>query len=95
MHPDDFNGNHDHRNTSNNTAELPSGIDTLDDAIDYLQRARATMGGKTKFRLVADCHRHVEEEYAPVVDVILTGVYNSLMPKSHRKENTDYVLFCY
>jgi hypothetical protein len=91
MHPDDFNGNHDHRN---NTTELPSTIDTLDDAIAYLQRARATMGGKTKFRLVYDANEHDEDEYAPVGDVILTG-NKSLMPKSHRRQGNDYVLFCY
>jgi hypothetical protein len=94
MHPDDFNGNHDRRNTSNNTAELPSSIDTLDDAIAYLQRARATMGGNTKFRLVADGNEHDEDYYGPVGNVILTG-NNSLMLKSHRRENNEYVLFCY
>jgi hypothetical protein len=92
MHPDEFHGNHDHRNT---TAELPSSIDTLDDAIAYLQRARATMGGNTKFRIVADYHWHVEDEYAPVGDVILTEAYKSLMPKSHRRQENEYVLFCY
>jgi hypothetical protein len=93
MHPDDFNGNHD-RSNANSTPNLPSSIDTLDDAIAYLQRARATMGGNTKFRLVADGREHDEDYYARVEDVILTG-NKSLMPKSHRKEGNDYVLFCY
>ena len=93
MHPDDFNGGHDRRN-ANTTSELPSTIDTLDDAIAYLQRARATMGGKTKFRLVCDGNEDNEYEYAPVGDVILTG-NKSLMPKLHRRQGNEYVLFCY
>jgi hypothetical protein len=95
MHPDDFYGNHD-RSNANSTPNLPSSIDTLDDAIAYLQRARATMGGNVKFRLVCVCDgfEHDEDEYARVEDVILTG-NKSLMPKSHRSENNDYVLFCY
>jgi hypothetical protein len=90
MHPDEFYSN---RN-ANSTPALPSSIDTLDDAIAYLQRARETMGGNVKFRLVCDGNEHDEDEYARVEDVILTG-NKSLMPKSHRRENNDYVLFCY
>jgi hypothetical protein len=93
MHHDDFNGNPDLINAVS-TPNLPSSIDTLDDAIAYLQRARQTMGGNTKFRLVCDGHEHDVDEYFQVEDVILTG-NKSLMPKSHRKEGNDYVLFCH
>ena len=78
----------------NSTPNLPSSIDTLDDAIAYLQRARATVGGKTKFRLVCDGNEHDEDEYHDVGDVILTG-NKSLMPKSYRRERDEYFLFCY
>jgi hypothetical protein len=91
MHPDDFYGNHDHRNTSN---ALPSEINTLDDAIAYLQKARQTMGGNTKFRVVDNSYTKEWDEYQPVNDVILTG-NKSLMAKSRSGDNEDYVLFVY
>jgi hypothetical protein len=78
MHPDDFNGNHD-RSNANSTPELPSGIDTLDDAIAYLQRARVTMGGKTKFRVALDEYTHVKDEYDKVEDIIMILGKKSLM----------------
>ena len=91
MHPDDFHGNHDHRNTSN---ALPSEIDTLDDAIAYLQKARQTMGGNTKFRVVDNSYTKEWNEYQCVNDVILTG-NKSLMAKSRSGNNEDYILFTY
>ena len=92
MHTDDFYGNNDHHNTNN--SNLPSSIDTLDDAIAYLQRARQTMGGKTKFRLVSDNYEYDSDEYSRVDDVILTG-RSSLMKKSHNKDENEFVLFVY
>ena len=80
---------------SNNTSkELPSRLDTLDDAIAYLQLARQTMGGNTKFRLVCADYTHDSDEYRDVVDVVLTG-NKSLLPKAHRNDNEEFVLFAY
>jgi hypothetical protein len=89
MNPDDFYGN---RNTSNNKNALPSGIDTLDDAIAYLQMARQTMGGNAKFRMVENGYSTDPDEYRQVDDVVLTG-NKSLMAKSRHSDNQDYVLF--
>lgn len=79
---------------SNTSNALPSEIDTLDDAIAYLQKARETMGGNVKFRLVADGEEYNSDEYYRVEDVMLTG-NKSLKKKSHRNSNGDYVLFIY
>lgn len=92
MHPDDFYGNSN--NKSNTSNALPSEINTLDDAIAYLQKARQTMGGNTKFRVVDNSYTKEWDEYQPVNDVILTG-NKSLMAKSRRGDNEDYVLFVY
>ena len=78
MHSDDFDGNHD-RSNANSTPDLPSSIDTLDDAIAYLQRARATMGGETKFRLASDEYTHIRDEYSKVEDIIMILGKKSLM----------------
>jgi hypothetical protein len=91
MHPDDFYGN---RNTSDNSNALPSEIDTLDDAIAYLQRARQTMGGNAKFRIVTSEEQNNTDWYYQVDDVVLTG-NNSLMAKSRPNDNVEYVLFLY
>jgi len=91
MHPDDFYGN---SNNKSNTKELPSEIDTLDDAIAYLQKARQTMGGNTKFRVVDNSYTKEWDEYQCVNDVILTG-NKSLMAKYRSGDNEDYVLFVY
>jgi len=85
---DDFN----YSNVNNN--KLPSQINTLDDAIAYLQRARQTMGGNTKFRMVDSGYTTDSDEYQYVDDVILTG-NKSLMAKPGRNDNEDYVLFVY
>ena len=79
---------------SDNINALPSEINTLDDAIAYLQKARETMGGNVKFRLVVDGEEHNSDEYCRVDDVMLTG-NKSLKEKSHRNSNGDYVLFIY
>jgi hypothetical protein len=89
MYPDDFYGN---SNNKSNTKQLPSGIDTLDDAIAYLQMARQTMGGNTKFRMVENGYSTDPDEYTQVNDVVLTG-NKSLMAKSRHSDNQDYVLF--
>lgn len=80
--------------SSNTSNKLPSQIDTLDDVIAYLQKARETMGGNAKFRLAADWNQHDIDEYQLVDDVLLTG-NKSLMEKSHRNSGEDYVLFVY
>jgi len=90
MHPDVF----DPSRSNNTSKELPSSIDTLDDAIAYLQRARSTMGGNTKFRLVCADYTHDSDEYRNVVDVVLTG-NKSLLPKAHRNDIEEFVLFAY
>ena len=74
--------------------QLPSTIDTLDDAIAYLQLARQTMGGNTKFRIACADYTHDSDEYRDVVDVVLTG-NKSLLPKAHRNDNEEFVLFAY
>ena len=84
----------DYLSPSNTSNALPSEIDTLDDVIAYLQKARETMGGKVKFRLVADGEEYNSDEYCRVDDVMLTG-NKSLKEKSHRNSNGDYVLFIY
>ena len=84
----------DYLSPSNTSNTLPSEIDTLDDVIAYLQKARETMGGKVKFRLVVDGEEHNSDEYCRVDDVMLTG-NKSLKEKSHRNSNGDYVLFIY
>jgi len=86
--------NDDYKFNSNNSNALPSEIDTLDDAIAYLQRARQTMGGNTKFRVVDNSYTKEWDEYQFVIDVILTG-NKSLMAKSRSGNNEDYVLFVY
>ncbi len=92
MHPDEFYSSKA-RSTSK---ELPYLIDTLDDAIAYLQLARQTMSGNAKFRLACADYTHLVDEYRDVVDVVLTG--KSLLPKAHRNDNDDndeFVLFAY
>ena len=90
MHPDDF-----HSSKSRSTSkELPSTIDTLDDAIAYLQLARQTMSGNTKFRIVCADYTHDSDEYREVVNVVLTG-NKSLMPVAHRNHIEEFVLFAY
>ena len=91
MHPDDFYGN---SNNKSNSKELPSSIDTLDDAIAYLQKARQTMGGDVKFRIVAADEESYVEEYREVNNVILTG-QQSLMGRMNGSSNGEYVLFVY
>jgi len=86
--------NDDYKFNSNTSNALPSEIDTLDDAIAYLQKARQTMGGNTKFRVVDNSYTKEWDEYQFVVDVILTG-NKSLMAKSRSGNNEDYVLFVY
>ena len=83
MHPDDFYGNHD-RSNANTTTDLPSSIDTLDDAIAYLQRARATMGGNTKFRISLDEYSHNEDEYHKVEDILMIIGKKSMMASPYR-----------
>ena len=93
MHPDDF-----YSDKSNSASrELPSKIDTLDDAIAYLQMARHTKGGDVKFRLVDDSYTHDSGHYREVSDVVLktTGGSRFLMSKSRRDDDEDYVLFAY
>jgi hypothetical protein len=86
--------NDDYKFNSNNSNKLPSEIDTLDDAIAYLQVARETMGGNAKFRMVADGEETDTDCYYRVNDVVLTG-NKSLMAKSRFNDNRDYVLFLY
>ena len=84
----------DYLSPSNTSNALPSEIDTLDDVIAYLQKARETMGGKVKLRLVVDGEEYNPDEYCQVNDVMLTG-NKSLKEKSRRNSNGDYVLFIY
>jgi len=86
--------NDDYKFNSNTSNALPSEIDTLDDAIAYLQKARQTMGGNAKFRVVDNSYTKEWDEYQFVIDVILTG-NKSLMAKSRSGNNEDYVLFVY
>lgn len=74
--------------------QLPSTLNTLDDAIAYLQLARQTMGGNTKFRLVCADYTHDSDEYQEVSDVVLTG-NKSLLPKARRNDIEEFVLFAY
>ena len=89
--------NSDFIGSNSSCNSLPSTIDTLDDAIAYLQKARETMGGKTKFRLSNSYHSITDsDEYVQVDDVVLMGT-KSLMnrKKSFSSENEEYVLFVY
>lgn len=79
---------------SDNDNALPSEIDTLDDAIAYLQKARQTMGGDVKFRIVSAGVETYVEDYREVDNVILTG-QQSLMGKMNGSSNGEYVLFVY
>ena len=74
--------------------QLPSTIDTLDDAIAYLLLARQTMGGNTKFRLACGDYTDDCDEYREVSDIVLRG-NKSLLPKARRNDDEDYVLFVY
>jgi len=84
--------NDDYKFNSNTSNALPSEIDTLDDAIAYLQKARQTMGGNVKFRMLENGYSTDPDEYMQVGDVVLIG-NKSLMAKSLNSDNQDYVLF--
>lgn len=77
------------------SSNLPSTIDTLDDAIRYLQEARKVVGGDTKFRIVGEYEENDSDEYRMLNDVIIKG-RKSLMKKKVRhndNDNESFVLF--
>jgi hypothetical protein len=90
-----FSMNSDFMSSSSSCNSLPSSIDTLDDAIAYLQKARETMGGKVKFRLSCADYITDSDEYHQVGDVVLTGTKSLMNRNSFRSENGEYVLFVY
>ena len=72
------------------SSSLPSTIDTLDDVIAYLCEARKTVGGDTKFRIVAEYNANDSDEYRTANDVVLTGKQS--LRHNARIQDT-YVLF--
>lgn len=75
------------------SSNLPSTIDTLDDAIRYLQEARKVVGGDTKFRIVGEYEVDDSDEYRMLDDVILKGSKSLMKKKVCHNDNESFVLF--
>jgi hypothetical protein len=75
---------------------LPKDINTLDDAIAYLNEVRKSIGGDVKFRLCASDYVGDTDEYQTVSDVAAYGCKSFMSRNTFRSgENDTYVLLTY
>jgi hypothetical protein len=84
MHPDEFYSNQPKESV------VPLNINTVGDAIAYLQKAAEKVGRDAKFRLVYSDYEDDSDEYRTANDVVLTGKQS--LRHNARMQDT-YVLF--